>query len=101
MRLTIRVRSTLYFSALVGLLLVVFALVLGSAVAGTLERDFRLRLNRDVHLLAELFKEEVRLKALDEFREEATELGLNLRVIDGQGQVLFQSRLWTQSGMPL
>lgn len=97
MNFSIRARATLYLSGLVSLLLLSFALILAGAVSANLERDFRLRLQRDVDLLTELFKEELRLKALNEFREEATELGVNLRVLDTRGQVLFQSRLWGQT----
>lgn len=97
MNLSIRARATLYLSGLVSLLLVSFALILAGAVSASLQRDFRLRMQRDADIMTELFKEELRLKALNEFRQEAAELGLNLRVMDAQGAVLFQSRMWGQT----
>jgi len=94
--LSIRNRSTAYFSTLVAGFLVTFLAVLTFTVTTSLEREFRENLDRNTEILAELFKEELRLNALEEFAEEAEELGLMLRVLDHQGQVFFQSRMWTQ-----
>lgn len=94
---SIRTRSTLYFTLFFGVLLAAFASILCGVVMANLERDYNRRIQHDADLLTELFKEEMRLNALQEFQEEAAELGLNLRVMDAQDKVLFQSRMWGQT----
>jgi signal transduction histidine kinase len=47
--------------------------------------------------MAELFKEELKLNALEEFREELEEFGFDLQILDEKNQPVVQSDGWTNA----
>ncbi len=53
----------------------------------------------DGRIIAELFKEELKLKALHEFEKEIKEFGIELQVFDQAGKVVVQSDGWDKSGV--
>lgn len=101
MKLSVRVRLTLFFSILFGCLVVVSMGLLYSRVSSSFHHDFYAEMVHDGRIIAELFKEELRLNALQEFEHEIKEFGIELQVLDEGGRVVVESAGWKSTGVRL
>ena len=101
MKLSTRARLTLFFSALFAVLLTASMAVLYFRVSRSLHKDFREEMIHDGRIMAELFKEELKLGALDEFEEEIREFGMELQVLVAAGRGVVQSKGWVRTGLAI
>lgn len=70
-------------------------------VSRNLQKDFTHEMVHDGRIIAELFKEEVKLNALKEFQEEIQEFEIELQVRDENKKVVIQSDGWNSTGVIL
>lgn len=101
MKLPVRFRLTLFFSVLFGVLLILSMGLLYRQVSRNLQKDFTHEMVHDGRIIAELFKEEVKLNALKEFQEEIQEFEIELQVRDENKKVVIQSDGWNSTGVIL
>ena len=99
MRISARARLSLLFSAIFSGLLVLSSVVIYLRVSRSLSKDFRSELIHDGRIMAELFKEELKLNALDEFAEETKEFGFDLQVLNIKNKVIVESEGWKNLGL--
>ncbi|OVE78157.1 hypothetical protein BVX98_01070 [bacterium F11] len=92
--MTLRSRLTLFFTFLSGAILALSMAFLYTFVSKNMEKDFHSQMAHDGILIAEIFKEEMRLNAFNEFREEIKEFGIELQVIDDNENIMLQSDGW-------
>jgi signal transduction histidine kinase len=100
-KLPVRFRLTLFFSVLFGVLLILSMGLLYRQVSRNLQKDFTHEMVHDGRIIAELFKEEVKLNALKEFQEEIQEFEIELQVRDENKKVVIQSDGWNSTGVIL
>lgn len=101
MNLSARAKLTLFFSSLFSLLLIITFGILYFRVTKSLHNDFRSEMVHDGRILAELFKEELKLKNMPEFRDEIKEFGIELQVLDQDNNVMVQSEGWDKFGIKI
>lgn len=94
MPLAIRTRLTLFFSLLFSGLLVFSMAVVYFRMSKSVHKDFKSEMIHDGRFIAELFKEELRLNVIAEFKEEIKEFGIELQVLDDRKNVVVQSEGW-------
>lgn len=98
-QLKIRTRLTMVFSLIFGTLLILSVTLLYLRMSRSLHKDFRSEMIHDGRIVAELFKEELKLNALQELGEEIKEFGIEMQVLDVGGRVMVQSDGWSRLGV--
>ncbi|MCG3204681.1 MAG: Adaptive-response sensory-kinase SasA [Elusimicrobia bacterium] len=101
MKLTTHSKLTLFFSALFAGLLAITFMILSFRINKSLYRDFQSEMVHDGRIMAELFKEELKLNDLEEFQEEIKEFGINLYVLDAHQNILVKSEEWDRLGIAI
>lgn len=94
MKLSARIKLTFLFSLIFSLLLVLSGTLIYFRLSHSLHKDFRSEMIHDGRIMAELFKEELKLNALKEFGEEIKEFGVDLQVLDDNRKPVVQSDGW-------
>lgn len=101
MKLSARMRLTLFYTSIFTSFLIFSSVSVYVLVTKGLQRAFRDELVNDGRLMAELFKEELKLNALEEFREELEEFGFDLQILDEKNQPVVQSDGWTNANFSI
>lgn len=96
MKIPIRFRLTFLFVLLSSLLLLLSSLFIYARVSRNLHKAFEQEMIHDGRLMAELFKEEWKLNAIDEFREELKEFNFDLQISDAEGHEIVRSEAWPE-----
>lgn len=94
MKLNPRIRLTLFFSLLSAIIMILCFGILFGRVSKSLYKDFQLEMEHDGRLIAEIFKEEMKLNAFNEFREEIKEFGMELQIKDSNENIMLESDGW-------
>jgi heavy metal sensor kinase len=95
---SLRARLTFVFSALFGCLLVLAMGLLYARVTKSLHREFRDEMTHDARLLAEIFKEELKLDELEEFQAEIKEFDIEVLILDSHDKPVVKSAGWQDTG---
>ncbi len=96
-----RIRLTAFYTAIFTTVLILSSVFVYARVSRSLHNEFRSEMVHDGRLMAELFKEELRLNAINEFEEELEEFGFDLQVLDAKRKPIAQSDGWDKLNVPI
>lgn len=101
MKIPAQARLTAFYTAILSAVLVLSSTFVYLRVSKSLHKDFRNEMIADGRLMAELFKEELKLNALDEFKKELDEFGFNLQILDANRNPVVRMEEWQKLGLSI